>query len=202
MGKANNKGGPAHLQCRVAYLYQAATYFAGLSSAQDVESEKPYPDERALDQISQDGQRMSSSFTLAHATDGYKENASGATEAARSWPKSGLAIKAESSARVMLSHIKGVAKKGQVRVAPSVKHSVCKRCDILLIDGHNSTRRTENQSRGGRKPWAEVLVITCRSCGTAKHYPIGAKRQPRREDRPSKAVHRAITALPHLEAKL
>ncbi len=201
MGKANYKDGPAHLQCRVSYLYQAATYFARLSSAQYPESEKANPDEQALDQNSQNnGQRTSSSFTPAHAIDVY-EDASGWTEAGRNQLKSRLAVKAESSARVMLSHIRGVARKGQVRVAPSVKRSVCKRCDILLIDGHSSTRRTENQSRGGRKPWTEVLVTTCRSCGSAKRYPIGAKRQPRRGDRPSKAEHRAIIGLPQLEAE-
>lgn len=205
MGKANNKGGPTHLQSRVSYLYQAATYFAGLSSTAQskyVESGTPIPDGVNSGRNAQDGRDRSSSFTPIHAADGHTDNASDTTKAASIWPEGNTTVKDESSVRVMLSHIKGIAKKGQVRVPPSVKHAVCKRCDNLLINGQNSIRQTKNQSREGKKPWADVLVITCHSCGTAKRYPIGAKRQPGRKDRSGKAEYRVLRTPRNLGPKM
>jgi hypothetical protein len=35
-------------------------------------------------------------------------------------------------------------------------------------------------SKNGRKPWAEVAIITCIACGACKRFPVGAKRQKRK----------------------
>jgi len=36
---------------------------------------------------------------------------------------------------------------------------------------------SENRSKKGRKPWAEVLVVRCISCGATKRFPVGSRRR-------------------------
>ena len=85
--------------------------------------------------------------------------------------------------RLFINHLKAVSLKGQVRLSSKMKHSICRRCDILLVPGFTSTSNLENKSRKGKKPWADVLVVTCTSCGAVKRFPVGAKRQFGRPDR-------------------
>lgn len=189
MGKGNKsaqKGGPPHLQARVSYLYQAASYFAGLPFASLLHEQKDTKEATFESAGGHEGQDKSS-FSPGRAVTQIEGSV---TQLARATgPQLGVspAKHEESSTRVMLSHIRGIAKKGQIKVSPSIKHSICKRCHLLLIDGRNSTRRVENQSREGKKPWADVLVITCGCCGALKRFPVGAKRQPRRKERLGKA---------------
>lgn len=185
MGKAQSqKGTLPHLQSRVAYLHKAATYFAGVQSGslsyQQTTSKKA-ESRMAGDKENQNQLACAPRQDMAEIVGSIDELAKGAEPQA----EGSSTVYDEASMRLMLSHIRGIAKKGQVKVSPSIKHSVCKRCDVLLVDGCNSIRRIENQSREGKKAWADVLVITCGSCGTAKRFPIGTTRQPRRKDRPS-----------------
>ena len=85
--------------------------------------------------------------------------------------------------RQLVVHLRAISLKSQIRLSPAVKHTICKRCDILLVPGSTSTSYMENKSRGGGKAWADVLVTTCTGCGTAKRFPVGAKPQLRRESR-------------------
>lgn len=179
---SSQKGGPSHLQSRVAYLHKAASYFAGLTSASPSYEQKLTP--RAAvnmteGQESQQQLRCAPRHDMAEMMGITNELA----KLAQSPADTSSTFKDEASMRLMLSHIRGIAKKGQVRVSPSIKHSICKRCDALLLHQPNSNCRIDNQSREGRKAWADVLVVTCHSCGTAKRFPIGATRQPRRKDR-------------------
>jgi ribonuclease P protein subunit RPR2 len=64
-----------------------------------------------------------------------------------------------------------------------MKHSICKNCDTMLIDGSTCTNEVENKSKGGKKRWADVLVRKCNTCGLEKRFPIGAERQKRRPHR-------------------
>ena len=75
----------------------------------------------------------------------------------------------------LLSQLQGVSKKSQIRLAGNLKHSVCKRCDALLISGVTSSEQVTNSSTDKRKPWADVFEIKCRACGAAKRFPIGQK---------------------------
>jgi ribonuclease P protein subunit RPR2 len=50
----------------------------------------------------------------------------------------------------------------------------------LLVESKTSRSWIENPSKGGRKPWADILVIECGTCGNAKRYPVDAPRQKRR----------------------
>lgn len=75
--------------------------------------------------------------------------------------------------RFYLSNARAVAKKSVLRISPAIKRTICKRCDALLIPGTTSTHRVENNSRNGRKPWADVLVVECEGCGAVKRFPVG-----------------------------
>ncbi|KJR85498.1 ribonuclease P protein subunit RPR2 [Sporothrix schenckii 1099-18] len=83
-------------------------------------------------------------------------------------------------ARYLLMQMRSVSRKTNMRLRPAMKHSVCKYCDTLLVEGATCISVVENRSRGGRKPWADVLSVTCTTCGRARRYPVTAPRQPRR----------------------
>ena len=191
--KLHRKGDPPttqkHLHSRVSFLYRAAAYFAGLSAENQVGGRRsPAKDAYDCDQ-SQGRQEKASLLNLSPTVTQNKLAAIELPQVTAS-PRGGSpAVYHEANARMLLSHVKGISRKsrkGQVRVSRSMKHTICRRCDILLIEGRNATKRVENQSRGGKKPWADVVVITCNACGSAKYIPIGLKRQLRRKDRPVK----------------
>jgi len=81
------------------------------------------------------------------------------------------------------SDLQQVSRKAQLHVSKEVKRSICKSCNSILIPGRTATQRIENASKGGRKPWADVLVVQCDLCGGKKRFPIGAKRQGKKCDR-------------------
>ena len=80
----------------------------------------------------------------------------------------------------MVSDLRAVSLKGQVRQSPAMKRSICKFCDTVLVEGRNCHSVIENESKGGRKPWADVLVIRCSTCGNSKRFPVSARRQKRK----------------------
>ncbi|KAF1977933.1 Rpr2-domain-containing protein [Bimuria novae-zelandiae CBS 107.79] len=90
--------------------------------------------------------------------------------------RSGLALQ-------MASDLHTVSRKGQVRLSSELKRSICKTCYTSLIPGRTATQTIENDSRGGKKPWADVLVMACTVCGTKKRFPVGAKRQLKKSKR-------------------
>jgi ribonuclease P protein subunit RPR2 len=79
------------------------------------------------------------------------------------------------------SHLLTITRKSQAKLSTHVKRSLCKVCSSLLIPGKTSSARIENKSRGGKKPWADVLVVECLSCGSSKRFPVGAKRQTKKK---------------------
>jgi ribonuclease P protein subunit RPR2 len=89
----------------------------------------------------------------------------------------------DSASRRLISDLRAVSHKIQMRISPAMKHSVCKNCDSMLIDGSTCTNEVENKSKGGKKLWADVLVRKCNTCGFEKRFPIGAERQKRRPQR-------------------
>ncbi|PQE07198.1 hypothetical protein CJF31_00004876 [Rutstroemia sp. NJR-2017a BVV2] len=142
-----------NLYSRVSYLYQAATYLA-------------MREQSDLDKLSSNGSSLDT------------ENV---------WPVNNNEIKYEASlqplSRRLLSDLRSVSLKGVMRMSPAVKNSICKHCQTLLIDGSTSTTEVENKSKGGKKPWADVLVRKCNTCGLEKRFPVAAERQPRRPHR-------------------
>lgn len=81
------------------------------------------------------------------------------------------------------SDLQTVSRKGQVRLSSELKRTICKTCNTVLIPGRTATQAVENESKGGKKSWADVLVITCALCRSKKRFPIGAKRQGKKSER-------------------
>ncbi|KAH8597941.1 RNAse P Rpr2/Rpp21/SNM1 subunit domain-containing protein, partial [Bisporella sp. PMI_857] len=92
------------------------------------------------------------------------------------------ALSFQPNARLLVSNLRNVCGKVLIRMSPDMKQSICKNCDSILIDGRSCSIEIENKSNGGMKPWADVLVRTCVSCGYAKRIPLG-ERQKRRTQR-------------------
>lgn len=60
----------------------------------------------------------------------------------------------------------------------------------MLVPGQTSTAGVENQSKGARKPWADVYVVRCLVCGGVKRFPVGVERQGRKGSRGKGEVER------------
>ncbi|KAL9626059.1 MAG: hypothetical protein Q9204_007615 [Flavoplaca sp. TL-2023a] len=175
-GKKNTPTTRKPVDARVSYLYQAAKYFSGVKL-----DNQPNVTGPELDPLK--NYRISTTPTSgATPIDGMDINDKSA-ETSKKGSSEFSSTYDESNIRTMLSHLRGISRKGATSVPSTIKHSVCKRCNLLLIDGWNSSKQLENKSRGGKKPWADVLTVTCHACGTAKHFPLGAKRQSRKKDR-------------------
>lgn len=80
-----------------------------------------------------------------------------------------------SRSRNLLSQLRAVSLKSQIRLAPDLKRSFCRRCDSPLIPGKTSEESITNCSWYGEKPWADVLVVTCGFCGAVRRFPLGQK---------------------------
>ena len=175
-----------HLHSRISYLHQAATYLTncGLKRTRSKNHE--------LDGLSFDLNRKvirstgdssnvarTSADTAIVIHDPHKHRVRNENE---------TFLHAPPLACHLVSNIRGVSLKVQAQLSPSLKHSMCKRCDAFLVTGITSTSMIENRSGGGRKPWADVLVITCNACNSSKRFPIGATRQHRRTKRQAETV--------------
>jgi len=104
---------------------------------------------------------------------GHHEEPTAASISARPVQKPAAASSREATR--LLSHLRGVSRKSQIRIARDVKHTICKRCDGILLPGETSSVGVTNSSKDGRKPWADVLELRCENCGTVKRFPVGMK---------------------------
>lgn len=194
MGKAQDKAksqkgvAQKHLHSRVSYLYQAATYLARVA---DQSQASPLYVSDQVKKQSESGEELPCAAACSNAvSDEGLPIAQTEQENPMYKIKPDDERTSEHSAlsRQLIVHLRAVSFKAQIRLSPTMKHTMCKRCDVLLVPGSTSTSYMENNSRGARKPWADVLVTTCIACGTAKRFPVGAKRQLRRESRIGKAL--------------
>lgn len=158
-GGVNNKA----LHSRVSFLYQAAAYLA----TRDLQTLEDSSNAKRMD-----------------AHQGVTRACAGALHIAF---QDEASLPSQALSRRCISDLRSVTLKTQIRLSPSVKHSICKRCDLMLLDGSTCTSKVENKSKGGRKPWADVLVRKCKSCGYERRFPCEANRQARRLSRPLKA---------------
>lgn len=81
------------------------------------------------------------------------------------------------------SDLHTVSRKAQLRLSVDLKRSMCKSCNAILVPGRTAEQTIENQSKGGRKPWADVLIISCKRCGSKRRMPVGIKKQTKKRDR-------------------
>ncbi|KAL2269508.1 hypothetical protein VTJ83DRAFT_1692 [Remersonia thermophila] len=85
--------------------------------------------------------------------------------------------------RRLTTDLRAVSLKTRIRLEPAVKQTICKFCDSVLIEGQSCTSVVENRSKGARKPWADVLVRRCHTCGRQRRYPVSAPRPKRKTER-------------------
>jgi ribonuclease P protein subunit RPR2 len=160
-GKLKSKGSGnvpnKALHSRVSYLYQAATYLATQ-------------------------QQQYSKVAVESCSNSQSHSATDTTKAEMR-PPSTFEASLMPASRRLISDLCTVSLKGQMRLSPAMKHTLCKNCDTLLIDGSSCTSELENKSKGRKKRWADILVRKCDTCGTARRYPVAAKRQRRRPQR-------------------
>ncbi len=183
--KAKAQKGPAqkHLHSRISYLYQAATYFAEASVKEQTRNPNPGASDPARNN------RGTVSATSEAPVDADQELVpANSDEPTINQVDGAHGSKSPALVHRLLGHLRAVSLKGQIRLSPAIKHTICNRCDLLLVPGTSASTYMENKSRGRKKSRADVLVMTCTTCGTAKRFPIGAKRQLKRQERPAQAT--------------
>ena len=167
-----------HLHSRISYLFQAAAYLTAVEQIPDSENVRLQPNASS-------GQVSLDEGILMHDAKVY-EDTLGSTLSEKSLPVAGQSTAISRSSGLsyhLIGHLRSVSMKGQIRLSPTIKQSLCNHCHAFLVPGSTMSVHVENKSRGGKKPWTDVLVKTCDSCKTSKRFPIGAKRQKRRKDR-------------------
>ena len=145
---------------RISYLYQAAALFATRAG---------------------DGSQAQPQTRHASEPTALPQSQPHTTQTLQPLPSTLSANQAIS--RRLLVDLRSVSLKTQIRLNPRLKRTICKFCDTLQVEGSTCVSTVENSSKGGRKPWADVLVCKCLTCGRAKRYPVGATRQQRRDKR-------------------
>jgi ribonuclease P protein subunit RPR2 len=155
MGKGKSAPGVQGrpIYSRASYLYQAAAYLEGQAA-------RTSPGKSSADKAQPEGPDPGPSTQSENETQALKN-----------------------LSRQLLSDMRSVTLKAQIRQTSTIKRTICKYCDTLQIEGKTAISTVENQSREGRKPWADVLVIRCKSCSNVKRYPVSAARQKRKSQR-------------------
>jgi ribonuclease P protein subunit RPR2 len=154
---------------RISFLYQAASYFANLESQSLLLSTKSRGTSAELTQIGDQNDE------LVKQNDDVDYTKSRRNSKARTCIKTDQHKHAVSA--FLGSHLRIIGRKSQVKVAQSIKRDICKRCNVILQEGKTSATRIENKSYERQKPWADVLVVTCLSCGMEKRYSVGGKKR-------------------------
>lgn len=163
MSKQKPKSVPnKHIYARVSYLYQAATYLAT---------------NKKIAITNNDWQETYS----ANSSEGVQGG--NATKSDNASTHTGDPRIAMGSQKYLVSHLRAVSLKGQVRLSREMKRSLCKRCDAYMVPASTYLSSLENQSRQSKKRCADVQVLACVSCGATKRFPIGASRQKSKNDR-------------------
>ncbi|KAG6001797.1 hypothetical protein E4U54_000987 [Claviceps lovelessii] len=154
---------------RASYLYQAATYLSNCvdrvenaPSSTRPQASKP---ELSADQQQQKQQQRQHQHQHQHQQQHQHRKQQKALE---------------NMSRLAMADMKAVSLKAQIRQSPALKRTVCKFCDTLLVEGRSCSSTIENPSKGARKPWADVLVMKCKTCGNIKRFPVDAPRQKRK----------------------
>ncbi|ROW10289.1 hypothetical protein VMCG_01903 [Cytospora schulzeri] len=148
---------------RMSFLYQAATCMA-IIDAGNSESAK-----------STQTTPPAAADSDAHMEDGHKDDYKVGINHDGNPPPTTQAL-----SRKLLTDLRSVTLKTQIRMNSDIKRTICKYCDTLLVEGQTCTSTVENQSKGGRKPWADLLTIKCHTCSQTRRYPVNAPRQKRR----------------------
>ncbi len=158
-----------HICARASYLYQAATYLAQQTQVGSSTPQRHVSNPEEMQHLGTDVLGIAQQTTLG--SESMKEKTTNVVPSSLG------------SQRHLVSHLRAVSLKSQFRLPHDVKRSTCRRCNALLIPGSTSSVVLENKSKGSRKPWADIHVITCLSCRTEKRFPVGATKQASKKNR-------------------
>ncbi|KAJ6124452.1 hypothetical protein N7471_011769 [Penicillium samsonianum] len=158
----NSKNSQSHIQARLDYLHQATAYFEDKSTLAKGQNAKVHNNEHTS--------------VAGHVDSGGNGHTVDTQQQVCPVNQKKTQKPLRNLSRVCVSHLRAVAMKTQIRLPVTLKRSVCKRCDTILTPGVTCSHETRNASRGGKKPWADVLVVRCLSCGTEKRFPQTEKR--------------------------
>lgn len=164
---AKGKGGANHLRARLEYLNKAATYLQSASATSQYGGSSNNEQNKTPDST----QIVPQVINQPAVSEDIPTTASQE------------AMTTSQHSRFYISQMRGVSLKSQLRLPIEVKRSYCKRCDTLLIPDVNSVHEMRNESRGRKKPWADVWVVRCLTCGTEKRFPQTQKRSKRLSER-------------------
>ncbi|KAJ5368003.1 uncharacterized protein N7496_007763 [Penicillium cataractarum] len=168
------KNAKSHLKARMDYLQQAARYLQdvhlqgrAVAGTNTINPQTTLANKENPAQTATSNADMNKDMTMSQASDSQKATKKPLTNISR----------------VYTSHMRGVSLKTQTRLSVPVKRSFCKRCDTTLIPEVNCEQEIRNDSRGRKKPWANVLVIRCLVCSTEKRFPQAEKRSKKLSER-------------------
>ncbi|EMR11477.1 hypothetical protein PNEG_00492 [Pneumocystis murina B123] len=72
--------------------------------------------------------------------------------------------------RFYINTAKKIARKAVLKINSSIKRTLCRRCDTILLPAITSSIRIENLSKNNKEE-ADTMIITCNFCNTQKRYP-------------------------------
>lgn len=163
-----------HIYARISFLYQASAYLA--QTGKTVPN-APNSHDIATSSIANADVNMENDDT------NHTQEQPNLTQVDRS------ITTAQNLSRKLLTDLRAVTHKSLIRASPDVKRTICKYCDTLLVDGQTSSSAVENASKGGKKPWADVLVVKCHTCGRAKRFPVHPREQKSRKYRTPRDIN-------------
>lgn len=175
------KSAKIHLKARLDFLRRAAEYLHNTAIGSD----------RAKNAIADSGSDINTGTSTEERTtqatdicDDLKTTTATRSQRTTKKPLTNLA-------RMSISQMRGVSLKTQMRLPVPVKRSYCKKCDTLLTPGVSSEHEIKNSSRGRKKPWADMLVVSCLVCGTEKRFPQTERRSRKLQERQAYAKRQA-----------
>ncbi|KAE8331824.1 RNAse P Rpr2/Rpp21/SNM1 subunit domain-containing protein [Aspergillus sergii] len=175
-GKKGSSGGAqSHIRARLDYLHNAAIYLqsAAVASRQSSSQLVQKPTRPDGEPVSASA-RIVPHFLSHDITSGQKPTGTDSSANMDHLPH---------LSRVLISQMRGVSLKTQLRLPVETKRSYCKRCDTLLSPGVSCIQEIRNESRDRKKPWADVRVILCTTCETEKRFPQTERRTKKLSER-------------------
>lgn len=188
--KKGAKNTQSHIRARLDYLHQAAVYLQGKSTEHKDDSTAP----AVHGNRNQSAENQTPDGAGSQSEPDIKQKTCSVSQQTANKPLDNLS-------RTCVLHLRDVAMKTQIRLPVDLKRSLCKRCATVLTPEVACSREIRNQSRGGKKPWADVLIVRCLSCGAEKRFPQTDKRAKKLVQRRNE-VTASLQNGPDVEASL
>ena len=183
MAKGKGKNVNSHLRARLDYLHKAATYLHSTTIASKLPQTQQSDNENNASDEKRDIENISTRTVPQILSPGATASAVETVSGSVSKKQEPNLNRLPNLSRAYISQLRGISLKTQLRLPQEVKRSFCKRCDTLLVSGVSCMQGIRNASREGKKPWADVRVVRCTTCGTEKCYPQAGKRSKKLAER-------------------